>query len=231
MTGADKVLAIIPARSGSKGLAGKNIRDIAGKPLIGWSVEHACSISSIDEVLVTSDSSRILDIASSFGPVKTLIRPPELASDEASSVLVVEHVLKFYSGFDWFLLLQPTSPIRSKELTEQLIDDTRKAGRMSGLSVCELEKHPVNSFYLRENGLENIVEDGTPGQFVRRQDVSFAVSPNGSLYFANCDWFLSHRKFYDKQSMVLLMNKEFSIDIDDDFDFQVAEYFLKLFRR
>ncbi len=113
------VIAIVPARSGSKGLVGKNTKLLCGKPLIAWSIEAGLGSQYIDEVMVSTDSEEIAHIASSFGASVPFIRPAELASDVATSFEVIKHALEFYSDklhktFDFIVLLEPTSPLRSK---------------------------------------------------------------------------------------------------------------------
>ena len=114
------VIAIIPARGASKGLPGKNIKPLCGKPLIAWSIEAGLGSQYIDEVMVTTDSEKIAGIAREFGATVPFIRPAELASDTATSVDVIRHVLNFYEiklykNFEYTVVLEPTSPLRVKE--------------------------------------------------------------------------------------------------------------------
>ena len=120
-----KILAIVPARGGSKRLPGKNIKVLNGKPLIQWTIESALGIDDISRVMVSTDSQEIADIALQSGAEVPFLRPKELATDTSSSSVVIEHALNYYKSqgeiFDYVLLLQPTSPMRNKKHNEQAI--------------------------------------------------------------------------------------------------------------
>jgi CMP-N-acetylneuraminic acid synthetase len=149
MINGKSVIAIIPARGGSKGLPGKNIMLLCGKPLVVWSIEAGLSCQYIDEVMVTTDSEDIASIAKKFGASVPFLRPAELATDTASSFDVVIHALDFFDmefgkSFDYILLLEPTSPMReSDDLDSMLMKISSLADSYDAIvSLGEVHEHP-----------------------------------------------------------------------------------------
>ena len=153
-----KILAIIPARGGSKGLPGKNIRPLLGKPLIAWSIEHAQKSELVDEIFISTDSQGIADVAETFGVKVPTLRPAELAVDTAPSSAFIEYTINKYKSegkdFDYFILLEPTSPLREVEDVDksirQLIDNPEFD---SIVGVCKAEDvHPAFMVKVGERG-------------------------------------------------------------------------------
>ena len=224
-----RILTIIPARAGSKGLSGKNIRQLAGKPLITWTLEAARAAGlNPDDVIVSTDSEQIAEVVRAAGGNCPFLRPAEFATDDASSLVVIQHALAFaerFSGkYDWLLLLQPTSPLRNG-------DDIRRAIHIaqsnhladSVVSVSEEPRyHPHFAKYIDSSGsLRPFVAASL--EAVRRQDCQPpAVFNNGAIYLTRRN-ILQRNMILGDCSIAYIMPKERSIDIDDELDFVVAQ--------
>ncbi|MDD5492624.1 MAG: acylneuraminate cytidylyltransferase family protein [bacterium] len=225
------LLAIIPARGGSKRLPGKNIKTFAGKPLITRTIEAALSVPAIDVLMVSTDDKNIARIAKSGGAKVPLLRPHNLATDRAKSVDVIFHALDWYKKnegktFDLVLLLQPTSPLReAKDIKKALaLFKKKKAGAV--VSVCETEHHPWWSNILPPD--HNMGEFLNPAlQNRASQELPVFYRLNGAIYLANTAYLRKHNGFMGKQTYALIMDHSSSVDIDDLNDFKYAE-FLKL---
>ena len=153
-----KILAIIPARGGSKGLPDKNIKLLYGKPLIGWTISQAKASKYIDEIFVTTDCLKIADVAEQFGIKVPFLRPKELATDSASSMDVVDHVLSYFKEegkhFDYIILLEPTSPLRKKDdldVAIKLAVDNETSDGVVSLGEVHME-HPMIVKKINEKG-------------------------------------------------------------------------------
>ena len=219
-----KVLALIPARGGSKGIPRKNIRLLAGKPLIAWTIEAALASAHVSSVVVSTEDDEIADISRQWGAQIPFIRPAELAQDDTPGMAPVLHALDHLTQFDAILLLQPTSPLRTTADIDAclLLAQTRQANAI--VSVCEPESHPGWMYTLDDNHcLKNLT--GVP-LCTRRQDLPRVYALNGALYFARTDWLRQHRSFISEDTMGFLMPKEKSIDIDTLFDWKMAELLL-----
>jgi len=226
-----KILAIVPARSGSKRLPGKNIKDLNGKPLIQWSIESALGIDEISHVMVSTDCEYIADIALRSGAQVPLLRPEKLATDTSSSSAVIKHALGYYKDqgetFDYVLLLQPTSPIRNKKHNEQAIALLRSKEADAVVSVCACEHSPLWTNTLPESmSMEYFIRDKVRGS--RSQDLPQSYRLNGAIYL------LKVSRFYEEDTLFLssniyayLMDNESSVDIDHELDFLFAEVILK----
>lgn len=211
-----KILAIIPARGGSKGIPNKNIIDVGGKPLIVWSIEAALKSKYISKVIVSSDSDIILNIAKKTGS-EIIKRPNELASDSARSEPVVKHVvnelLEKGEKFDYVILLQPTSPLRTSEDIDRSFEKLVKTKATAIISVSEVEKNPLKSFMINETGfLKGIVNDEFP--FMPRQELPKVFYPNGSIYIIETRSFLKTNKLFTDKTIAYETSLESSIDID-----------------
>lgn len=225
-----KVLAVIPARSGSKRLPGKNARMLKGKPLIAYSIEAGLQSSYVDEVLVSTDDEALADISRLHHAWVPFIRPKNLATDEATTSSVLEHALQYckFIGkeFGYILLLQPTSPLRSvKDIDaacEFLINKRAKAV----ISVCQSEHNPLWSNTLPQNLLmtkflcKEVKEK-------RSQDLPTFYRLNGAIYLCAIDDYLTEKTFFlPDRVYAYVMDQSSSIDIDTVFDFQFCEYLL-----
>ncbi|NOQ50677.1 MAG: acylneuraminate cytidylyltransferase family protein [Desulfuromonadaceae bacterium] len=224
-----RILAIIPARGGSKGLPGKNIRMLGGKPLIAWSIEAANASIYIDRTIISTDCPEISQIALDAGGDVPFLRPQKLATDNAKSIDVILHALtrleEAESYYDLLILLQPTSPLRSTADIDQAIELLRKHETKAVVSVCETDHHPWWSNSLPENG--------NMGNFLRpevlnstRQNLPVYYRLNGAIYLTDTNFLRSNGSFFGSETFAFKMSKEHSIDIDDFIDFQLAEFFL-----
>lgn len=226
MIGTRKVLALIPARGGSKGIPGKNIADLAGKPLIAWTIEAAQACSGVDLVVLSSDEHAIAEVAARFGCAVPFVRPPELATDEASSMDVVYHALEQLPGFDVVLLLQPTSPLRTAADIEACLDLLR--GAPAVVSVRPSEDHPYLTFAINDVGIMTPYAKPSVSQSLRRQDLPGAWCLNGAIYAADVEWLKSQRSFFSSETIAYKMPAERSIDIDTPADLRLADEILRL---
>ncbi|NOQ31397.1 MAG: acylneuraminate cytidylyltransferase family protein [Helicobacteraceae bacterium] len=211
-----KILSIIPARSGSNGLKGKNIIDLSGKPLIAWSIEASLKTESISKTLVSSDSQEILDISKKYG-ADTLNRPKELALDTTSSEEVVKHALLELKDcgeeFDYTLLLQPTSPLRDSENIAEAIEIFLKSNATALISVAKIDNKILKAFQDDNEGyIKGISNNKYP--FMRRQDLPKTYISNGAIYFVNTESFLKTNSFFTDKTIKYEMSLESSFDID-----------------
>lgn len=221
-------IAIIPARSGSKGLPDKNILPLRGKPLLAYSIEAAQASGMFDVVHVSTDSSRYADIARDFGADEPFLRSAEASSDTASSEDAIREVLLRYrlrgQTFDTFMLLQPTSPLRTAEdicAAFRLLEE-KQAG--SVISVCEMEHSPLWA--------NTLPEDGSMAGFIRtegnkrRQELDTYYRMNGAIYLVKTEFFLRTGSLYGDKSYAYKMPAGRSVDIDGRTDFLIAEALL-----
>lgn len=208
-------IAIVPARAGSKGILHKNQKMVAGKPLISWTLEAAQSSKFLTKTVVSSDSEGILNIAKHHG-IKGILRPYELATDDASSEPVVEHVLKSIEGgfsYDYIVLLQPTSPARTGKHIDSAIEHLLKDEASALISVKETVFSPFKSFVVSQDGyLSGIVDNKKP--FMRRQDLPQTYMSNGAIYITRTGSFLENNSFYTNKTIPFVMDRNSSIDID-----------------
>ncbi len=225
-----KFLAIITARGGSKGLKDKNIKSLNGKPLIAYTIEAATESNIFDKVIVSTDSEQIADVSREYGAEIPFIRPKELATDEAKSADVVLHALDYYKkqneNYDYFILLQPTSPLRTGEDLSNAADLILEKGGNSVVGVCEVEHSPLWTNELpRSLSLEGFLHKEIIN--TRRQDLPVYYRINGALYICKPEIFWASRDFFGDKSYAYIMTKEASVDIDDETDFLFAELLLK----
>lgn len=231
MINGKKVLAIIPARGGSKGLPGKNIKELCGKPLIAWSIEQAKSCSDIDRIIVSTDDEEIAETAKKYGAEAPFMRPAELANDTASTIDVIFHTinwLKEHQEFqpEYILLLQPTSPLRLAEDINGAIQMLKDKNAQAVVSVYETDHHPWWS--------NTLPEDDSMKHFLRpeilnkrRQDLPVFYRLNGAIYLANTDYLHECNGFLGPDTFAYEMPKNRSIDIDSDIDFKLAGLLLE----
>lgn len=227
-----RILALIPARGGSKRLPGKNIRPLGGKPLIAWSIDAAKGIPEICDILVSTDDPLIADIAREAGALVPWLRPAELASDTAGSADVAIHALDWYESehgaVNGLLLLQPTSPFRGRESLSRGIDLFRQHRGSSVIGVSPAESHPAWCFEINGQTMTAFLDrDGT---HLRSQDLPSAYVVNGALYLINPQYLRSQKRFFDAGMLPVVMDQpQEMIDIDTEWDWCVAEAALKRF--
>ena len=220
-----KNIAIIPARSGSKGVKNKNIMDLNGKPLMAYTIEAAQKSGEFDEIMVSTDSEKYAEIARKWGANVPFLRSEATASDTASSWDMVEEVLGKYRNqgrlFDTFCLLQPTSPLRNAEDIKKAYSLYREKAKFAVVSVCEAEHSPLWCGNLPENN--EFIDFINPGDMKQRQVGKKYYRLNGAIYIVNIRRFMKERFFYCPGSYAYIMDQDRSVDIDTEIDFKLAE--------
>lgn len=218
-----KRIAIIPARSGSKGLKDKNIIDLCGKPLIAYSIEAALETSLFDHVIVSTDSEHYAEIAQHYG-AEVMMRGEALSNDKATTFMVLEDILKnrLKESIDYFVLLQPTSPLRtSKHITEAIEKFESKIEHFDFLvSMKEAEHAKVLVNPIDDD--ESLKYFDTDFSNYRRQGYK-DYSPNGAIFIAKPDSYLEQKHFFGAKALSYIMSAEDSVDIDGALDLVVAK--------
>lgn len=224
-----KNLAIIPARSGSKGIKNKNIRLLDGKPLMAYSIEAAMNAKIFDCVHVSTDSTEYADIARRYGASVDFLRSNALSGDSVSSMDVIKFVIAEYVKrqleFETVMLLQPTSPLRTADNILEAYEIFQNNNAESVISVCECEYLPLLSNTLPENYSMFQFLD-TDFAYMRRQEVGKYYRINGAIYLMNTKLLQDSRSIYGPKSYAYIMKKEQSVDIDDEYDLKLAEFFM-----
>jgi len=223
-------LALIPARGGSKRLPGKNIRELCGEPLINWTIKSALNSKYIDEIIVSSDSDEILNIASSVD-IKTLNRPSHLAKDDSSTIDVVLHSLQNLPKFDYVIVLQVTSPLRSSKNIDEAIELLDKKNADAVISVCATSHPPFWSNTLDDSqSMENFLPQNIINK--RSQDFEKYYRINGAIYICDTNIAKEHQTLFPKKNtFAYIMSRELSIDIDEEIDFLFCENYLRNTKR
>ncbi len=232
MIGDKKVIDIIPARGGSKGLPQKNIKLLCGKPLITWTIDNALNSKYIDTLVVSTDSQKIADIASHAGATVPYLRPAELATDTTPTIDAVEHVLHFYKEkksriYDYVILLEPTSPLREKDDIDNMLLKLHEKEESfdSIVSLGEVGEHPA---IIKKVFGEYIEPFCTELQSTtRRQDNEPAFFPYGVAYIVKTKTLLSERSFYTQHCTHHLIKRYQNYEIDDIYDFVAVENIMR----
>lgn len=223
------ILAIIPARGGSKRLPGKNLAPLRGRPLIAWTIDAALGSQSVDVTMVSTDAPEIAAAAREAGADTPFLRPAGLASDTASSFDVVRHALDFYREergrvFEFALMLQPTSPLRTSADVEEAVRLLRSKHADAVVSVCEMEHSPLWSNTLPADGsLVGFLKPEARNK--RSQDLPPYYRLNGALYLCRTERLLAERTFFlSDRIFAYVMPAERSVDIDTGLDLSFAEF-------
>ncbi len=229
MINGKRVIAVIPARSGSKGLPGKNTKPLCGKPLIAWSIKEALKSKHIDEICVSTDSEEIIKIARDFGANPNFKRPAELAQDDSTTTDVLLHALEEYKKinkyFDIIVCLQPTSPTReSQDIDESLELLVNNNDAWSAASVAEAED--LSLFASLKSGFLSWHRD-PPNNIRRQQKKQKLYYLDGTITLSWVDKLIEHRGFYHDKTLGMVVPKWKSTDIDDLVDWYQAEGIIK----
>ena len=219
-----KILGVIPARGGSKGIPQKNIKNFNGKPLISWTIETALRCPLINETIVSTDNQIIADVAKSCGASVPFMRPDELAKDTTSGIKPVLHAIQQLPEYDWILLLQPTSPLRKVGDICGIIDLAKDKQASSAVSVTEAICHPYWTYTLENGRLINLCKNEKK---LLRQDLPPAYNLNGALYLVSRNFLETKRTLMDESTLAYVMPRHRSVDIDDMDDWEFAEYLIK----
>lgn len=225
-----KNIAIIPARSGSKGLKDKNIKILNGKPLIAYTIEAAQKSNLFDEIFVSTDSKIYAGIADEWGASVPFLRNKELSSDTASSWDVVKDTLLSYKkigkDFDTVALLQPTSPLRKFNDIVKAYELMKTKNASAIVAVCEVDHSPLWCNTLPDDGLlQNFINPELTK--IPRQSLPPYYRINGAIYIVKTDILNSTDNIYNEKCYAVVMHKENSIDIDDETDFRIAEALIR----
>ena len=221
-----KILALIPARSGSKRLPGKNLRLLGGKPMIVWSIEAAKGIPQICDILVSTDCSEIASVCKNACVLVPWLRPDDLATDTATSVDVARHALDWYQRemgeVDGLLLLQPTSPFRTKETIKKGVALFEKHLKEPVVGVSQTHEHPL--WAMKREGDYLVPFIPGDGLATRSQDLPAAFTINGSFYLMSPSDLKAGNLFTGKKAIPLIVESpQEALDIDTAWDFMIAE--------
>ncbi len=218
-----KVLAIVPARGGSKGVPRKNLRIVGGKSLLAWTVQAAQAARTVDRVILTSDDDEIIAAARALGCDAPFKRPEELARDETPGIEPVLHALSLVPGFDIAVLLQPTSPLRTAADIDACIEKLVAAGARACVSLAPAECHPYLTFRMAADAiLESFVSDRAVANMLR-QDFPDAWRLNGAVYAADVRWLIQSKTFIGPATIGYAMPAQSSLDIDTEEDLLRAD--------
>jgi CMP-N,N'-diacetyllegionaminic acid synthase len=220
-----ETVALVTARGGSKGVPGKNIAPVAGKPLIGWTIDAARSATRLDRIFVSTDDPEIARIAKSFGAEIPFLRPAELAADNSSHISVVLHALSWLANEGlsprYLVLLQPTSPLRTSADIDGAIALALAQDADSVVSVCVAHNHPLLVKKRTPEGyLANYAQSDLA--YLRRQDLPEAFALNGAIYVTKTSVLKEQMTFMPPRTLPFLMPAERSLEIDDPWDLHLA---------
>jgi len=226
------ILGVITARGGSKGIPGKNIKLLNGKPLIAYTIEVTKESKTITHLIVSTDSIEIAEISKRYGVDVPYIQPKELAKDDIGHLPVMQYAISFMEKklnivFDYAVILQPTSPLRIAEDIDKTVEKNIETGADSAVSLVEIEEnHPIKIKKLEGDMVLPYCIPEEEGK--RRQDLPVAYKRNGSAYVIKRDVIMKKNKLFGDSTAGIIVPKERSVDIDTSFDWMKAEYLLKL---
>jgi CMP-N,N'-diacetyllegionaminic acid synthase len=219
-----KLLALIPARGGSKGVIRKNVRSVGGKPLIAWSIETALVAPEVDRVVVSTDDGEIAEVARAYG-AEVLDRPDEFAGDRTPMISVIEDALDVLDTpagtYSHLLLLQPTAPARSIVDIAKAYEAIQESGADSLISVfVDADKHPARAYTIADQRLAPY-EIEPLGSL--RQDLPVIYHRNGAIYLSRIDYIRANHRLWSEAPQAFVMPKERSLNIDDELDLLIAD--------
>jgi CMP-N-acetylneuraminic acid synthetase len=226
-----KIIGLITARGGSKSIPGKNIKPLAGKPLISWTIEAALQCKELSRVIVSTDDEKIAGVAKKWGAEVPFMRPDKLSKDDSSHISVVLQAINWLEeneGYlpDYVMLLQPTSPCRTAEDMQQAIKLVKDHNAVAVISVCEASKHPYKTYKIIENEtLEYFIPSNI--EYKHRQALPKVYEENGAIYLNKRSSLLQDQTFLPTGTIPYVMPKERSLDIDTPWDFYIADLVLR----
>lgn len=227
-----KILAIIPARGGSKGIPKKNIIDILGKPLLFYSIKSAKESKYIDKIVVSTDDIEIANVTKSLGVDVPFLRPKELAGDKSKSIDAVIHVIQTLKDnkefYDYVLLLQNTSPLRQSWHIDEAIELLMNSDERSLVSVSEVTENPVLMRTLNKKLEGKSLLDLTSD--MRRQDFPTIYIVNGAIYIQKNDCELNKNTNLNGGKLSYVMERKYSVDIDEYLDIEIATHYLSILK-
>ena len=226
-----KFLAIIPARGGSKRLLNKNIIELAGKPLISWTLDEALKSKYLDDIVVSTDDKKIRDVVEKYSSIKIIDRPKELSTDTANTFDALEHTINsIEEKYDYIVLLQVTSPLRKSFHIDEAIEFLISKNADSVVSVSKTEHSPLWCNTLpKDLCMKNFLKDEVKNK--RSQDLETYYQLNGAIYICKVDKLLKEKTFFLEDNIfAYLMEKKYSIDIDEEVDLKIADAFLNYYK-
>jgi len=223
------IIAVIPARGGSKGVPAKNIRDVAGKPLLAWTIEQAKHSQVIDRTILSSDDQEIISVAQQWGCETPFVRPAELAQDTSSHIEPILHALNVMpKQYDYVVMLQVTSPLRLSKDIDSCVELCIRQRAPACVSVTIPDKSPYWMYTINEQGcINNLIGNGSVPLPMVRQQLPEVYVLNGAVYVAYVKWLLGTTSFLTPQTIPYIMPKERSLDIDNEMDINFASFLLK----
>lgn len=224
-----KVLAIIPARAGSKGIKDKNIIDLNGKPLIAHSIEAGLKSKYINKLVVSTDGEKIAKIAKDYGAEVPFLRPKHLATDTAKTIDCVIHCIeelkKNGEEYDYVVLLQPTQPLRQPWHIDEPFELIIKRNEDSLVSISKVKDHPVLMRTIDKSGYAINLLEGSSTK--RRQEFPDFYKVNGAIYINKINENLNYDTSFNDNKLVYIMDEQYGVDIDDMLDVEIAKLLIK----
>lgn len=217
-------LAIIPARGGSKGVPRKNIKELAGKPLIAWTIEEAKKSKYIDRLILSSEDDEIIEVAKKYGCEVPFKRPLELAQDDTPGIAPILHAIEQCPDYDYVVLLQPTSPLRTVEDIDGCIEKLLSNNADFCVSVSQPEKSPYWMYTLERELMVPLLQKEL---VARRQDLPKVYSLNGSVYVGESTKIKKSKAFLTENTIAFETAAKQSFDIDTELDFKICEVLIK----
>jgi len=229
-----KTLAIIPARGGSKGIHEKNIVKLGKRPLIEYTIQRALESDLINKVIVSTDNQKIAKISQSCGAEVPFLRPRKISGDLSLTINTIKHTLQFLKDKTNFapetiLLLQPTSPFRTRHMIDNSIRLLKKSKSSSVISVSKIKKHPYSSFTLKNNLLKPYRKDFE--KFSLRQNTPILYFPTGAIYTFWSKNLKNNSMYGTKIKPMIIKDEKINIDIDTPFDLFIAEMIIKNWKK
>ena len=236
MLNKNRILSIILARKNSKGLPGKNIKNLNGKPLLAWPIIASVKSKYIDTTILSTDCNNYADIGKSYGALIPFIRPNELASDISPSSDSITHAINFFNTtndiYDYVVLLEPTSPLTQSsdidKALEKLLNNKRQYKSLVSMSEV-ISKHPSYCFMIDDNMKVKPFIDNKKSQ--RRQDINKLFHCDGSLYISEINHFIKNETFYHENTMAYIMPSWKSFEVDTDLDFFLINQLMKQYKK
>lgn len=225
-----KILGTICARGGSKGVKNKNIRELTGKPLIAYTIGYLKKWEKAERIVCSTDSEKIAEAAKRYGAEIPFIRPAKLATDDASKLHVLQHIVKFCEEqqnikYDIIVDLDPTAPLRKQKFLAEAFKKFISSDANNLYSVSKARKNPYfNMVELDKNGYAHLCKDSN---VVRRQDATPVYELNASIYIYNRDFLLHTNSLHSDKTIIYEMPNAASVDIDEEIDFLFVEFLLK----
>lgn len=228
-----KILSVITARGGSKGIPGKNIKPLGGKPLIAWTIEASLKSKYVSRTIISTDDDTIAEVCVNYGAEVPFRRPEELSRDDTPHLPVIQHAVKYLEEkendfYDYILLPQPTSPFRTAEDIDNAAKILIEKQPDAMVSVCEMEHHPFFARKINPDGVLELFIKRPEGSCLRRQELPGAYTENGAMFFMKRDVLMKEGLIMpEDRTMAFIMPQERSIDIDSPWNFYLADMIME----